>query len=509
EESSERGLIAESRLKPKALTNYKAFIVGASDYQDDAVSDLKGVKNDVKALKKRLLEIGFEEKNIAVLLDGGDSASMPTKKIIERRFDEFVADLQEGDNVVVYLSGHGVQKGKGKEAETFFVPMDVDPGSDAKTFATSVSVEKMTDKLAKNEAARFRLVIVDACREKLGKSMSNEVGGAPRIATMIDAPKSVSVLYSCEPDKLSFEDDEADEDGVRHGLFTRGLLDALDVNDNKGDVDNDGKLTFLEFVKYVSERTESLASAQGKKQKPRHRFADESGDFVFLSDLLVDGLTRAEWNKAEKLYQAALKLKAAEKWSEALQKIRDARKINPKRPEYKTTEEDIKTFVKLAGLSGGVGSTGGGTSRGLGWFPFALFGLVGGAACVAWLGWRKFELSRAIIGAFEPRSDVERDARDAKRALRRQRKILDRTRKETRILENIAKTREETRNLEKATEAERKAQEAATANVVGASSSSSGYAPSDVAVAPRPFESTPRSTFAEPVAPVLPPSERG
>ena len=62
--------------KLESPTGLKAFIVGADDYRD--ATDLPCVRNDVEAFAARLIEVGFEEKNVAVLKTGGKFDDFPT-----------------------------------------------------------------------------------------------------------------------------------------------------------------------------------------------------------------------------------------------------------------------------------------------------------------------------------------------------------------------------------------------------------------------------------------------
>ena len=131
-----RPIVAEAKDDLDRPSGHKAFLVGASDYNRD-VADLPCVKNDVEALAERLVEIGFEEHNVTVLTDGVGYESMPIKENIDERFAEFVEDLQPGDFVIVYLSGHGIQPSDSKEA--FFAPVDVKANA---PFETAVSIIK-------------------------------------------------------------------------------------------------------------------------------------------------------------------------------------------------------------------------------------------------------------------------------------------------------------------------------------------------------------------------------
>ena len=320
-----------------APSGLKAFLVGADDYGE--ACDLPCVRNDVEALAARLLELGFEEKNVTVLKTGGDFTAFPTKDNIEERFKTFVDNLREGDFAIVYLSGHGIQPANSNEA--FFAPIDVKV---RKPFATSVSIDKMLEALEQS-AANFRWMIVVACRadpsgsQAIFKTRSTGARGLTEIAS---APKSTSLLQSCQPGQFSYEGGE----GCKNGLFTLSLLEALDRNDPKADFDADGALAFSEVFKYVTERTNELALEYcGASQKPN--WSGTVTDFIILKDLLRDGLTQAQWREADNLYRLARKYRSERAYSQAAEKIAEARKINAVNPEYKEVEEEIAEILRL------------------------------------------------------------------------------------------------------------------------------------------------------------------
>lgn len=316
---------------------FKAFLVGADDYGE--AGDLAFVRNDVEGFAARLLELGFEENDITILKTGDDFAAFPTKANIEERFKTFVDNLREGDFAIVYLSGHGIQPTNSSEA--FFAPIDVKV---RKPFATSVSIDKMLEALERS-AANFRWMIVDACRadpsgsHAIFKTRSTGVKGLTKIA---NAPKSTSLLQSCQPGQFSYEGGG----GNKNGFFTLSLLEALDKNEPKADFDADGALAFSEVFKYVTERTNELAlEYYGVSQNPS--WSGTVTDFIILKDLLRDGLTQAQWREADKLYRLARELRSARAYARAAEKIAEARKINAVNPEYKEMEEEIAEILRL------------------------------------------------------------------------------------------------------------------------------------------------------------------
>lgn len=85
-----------------------ALLVGINDYQSDAIPDLKGPINDVRAMHALLTSptgYGFPVQNVCVLLD----AQATTEKFRATFDAALVQRAQPGDSVVIFFAGHGSQ----------------------------------------------------------------------------------------------------------------------------------------------------------------------------------------------------------------------------------------------------------------------------------------------------------------------------------------------------------------------------------------------------------------
>ncbi|MBQ6827012.1 MAG: caspase family protein [Thermoguttaceae bacterium] len=321
----------------------KAFLVAADDY-GDAANPLPCTKNDVKALKARLETLGF---TTVVLETGGNRQTEPTKAIIERRFKRFVESLRPGDFALVYLSGHGLKPTDSDES--FFAPVDVDVED---LFATSVSIDRMLADLKASDAT-FRWVIVDACRDDPTNPGDDEAAvfkgasksfGAKALGQIASVPDSVALLQSCQPGKRSYEGGAPGAERIKNGFFTLSLLEALDDENSQADANGDGVLTFSETFEYVSRRTDELArESYGVSQVPN--LSGSITNFALLDELLIDGLPKSEWNKADAHYREACVFRSQKRWRDALAKIKEAREINGKRQEYATAEAEVQAQV--------------------------------------------------------------------------------------------------------------------------------------------------------------------
>lgn len=320
----------------------KAFIVAADDYGANATA-LPGARNDGEAFYKRLLEIGFEEENVVFLRSGGGFADYPTKANIEKRFQTFIENLRPDDFAIVYLTGHGIQPTDSDEA--FFAPIDVEPN---RPFETAVSLDAMLTALEECEA-KFRWVIVDACRNDPRNPeraiFTTRATGARALTKIENAPDSVALMQSCQPGACAYEGGVGEAREIESGFFTLGLLEALDPEESKADANRDGVLSFSETFQYVSTRTNELATKYyGKSQKPS--LSGSIVDFALLDGLLIDGLTRTDWERANELIREARELRFDGRYDDAMKKIDAALRIKSDDKELETAKKEIAEILK-------------------------------------------------------------------------------------------------------------------------------------------------------------------
>lgn len=120
-----------------AADQRRALLVGVSQYPNLAAqNELKGPENDVAAMRE-LLEKKFSLPSDAIrtLSDSrgeADPTMFPTRKNIEREFNHLANVSESGDEVVIYMSGHGSQQPErvgGKPEidalDEIFLPRDV------------------------------------------------------------------------------------------------------------------------------------------------------------------------------------------------------------------------------------------------------------------------------------------------------------------------------------------------------------------------------------------------
>eukprot|EP01129_Flabellula_baltica_P015999 TRINITY_DN8340_c0_g1_i1.p1 TRINITY_DN8340_c0_g1~~TRINITY_DN8340_c0_g1_i1.p1 ORF type:complete len:401 (-),score=91.32 TRINITY_DN8340_c0_g1_i1:12-1214(-) len=72
--------------------------------------ELSGCANDVLNMKEYILTRGYTEENITILSDGIEGAIFPSKNNFIRELEAFLSDIEDGDEIFLYYSGHGGQE---------------------------------------------------------------------------------------------------------------------------------------------------------------------------------------------------------------------------------------------------------------------------------------------------------------------------------------------------------------------------------------------------------------
>ncbi len=258
----------DETISANAIETRRAVLIGVDDYA--VLPDLKYAGADVELIRERLLTLGFAEKNVVVLtMQAGqnDEARLPNRANIEREIAKTLEATGPNDAVFFFFSGHGFQTREfdGFEPYVGFAPSDATRKRNGVVdFASTFSLSRFFVRLAKTEA-RFKWVVVDACREQIdpnGAATANSTserrrGGlsddSPALGKLT-APTGSVVLQSCDKGQYSYEDDE-----LKHGIFTYYLAESLT---KKGDINNDGEVTLLEVVTRTSTETKRAKPTQ-------------------------------------------------------------------------------------------------------------------------------------------------------------------------------------------------------------------------------------------------------
>ena len=139
-------------------------MIGNSHYK--GIDKLANPERDATLLYDAFRRLGFEQ--VQLVIDGSRAATVLALK-------SFAEAAANADWAVVYYAGHGIEF----DGSNYLVPVDVKYDQDADIPKESVALDQVLNAVA--GAAKFRLVILDACREnpfvpEMTKSDNSTIG---------------------------------------------------------------------------------------------------------------------------------------------------------------------------------------------------------------------------------------------------------------------------------------------------------------------------------------------
>lgn len=305
-----------------------AFLVGVTEYEyPNTFPTLTYTVQDVRALQKQLESVGFEPGNIIVMASNTSVSRQPTKRKILAQLEELLKKTGKDDIIICMFSGHGTQIGK----DQYFCPEDARVADLA---GSCVPLNEVLDTL-KQSSAKFKWLIVDACRNDPTKSTPD---GVRSIGKVESVPKGVTAIFSCAETEKSYEDTT-----LEHGVFTHFLIQGLAGKA----VDKNGVVTILDLYKYVQEETQSFVKSKHNTNQVPY-WDGEFTNFILRDDLLIEGVSREKWLQADAAYKQAQEYRRKKEYVNAAKEIQKALSILPTKGEFLDEKQMIDLMASSA-----------------------------------------------------------------------------------------------------------------------------------------------------------------
>lgn len=240
----EAAKLAASEPQKATADDQWALIVGISQYPGQ-IQSLTFPRNDARAIKDLLVkEARFREDHIRLLTDDGQGEARATKQNILAAIDQYLAGrVQPNHQVIIFLAGHGIVRGLGAQAKSYFLPVDVDAQTKESLERTGLDLEELARRLSALKASQFTM-FVDACREDpfpgrgiKGNTMTDVMTRSLRVVPKEGQPSGSQlptsiVFYACQVGERAYEDPK-----LEHGVFTyyilRGIRDVANNPDGR------------------------------------------------------------------------------------------------------------------------------------------------------------------------------------------------------------------------------------------------------------------------------------
>jgi tetratricopeptide (TPR) repeat protein len=208
--------MADGTAKPNSgRSNVRiALVIGNSHYK--GIDKLANPERDATLLYDAFRRLGFEQ--VQLVIDGSRAATVLALK-------SFAEAAANADWAVVYYAGHGIEF----DGSNYLVPVDVKYDQDADIPNESVALDQVLNAVA--GAAKFRLVILDACREnpfvpEMTKSDNSTIGrGLARIE-----PESGTLVAFATKHGQTATDGDGPDSPFALALVQRMETPGLEVN---------------------------------------------------------------------------------------------------------------------------------------------------------------------------------------------------------------------------------------------------------------------------------------
>jgi len=237
-----------------------ALLIATSDYTDPALRQLRAPGRDASGL--------------AEVLSSPQIGGFDTQTLINARcgelleaIEDFCADRRLDDQLLIYLSCHGVLDDRGR---LYYAATDT---RRQRTAATAVAAAWLNERLD-DCRARSQIVILDCCHS--GAFASGAKGDSVLALEQRFQPQGRGriVLTASRGTEYSFEGDQPSGKGMR-SVFTQAIVDGLRTGD--ADLDKDGLITVSDIYHYAHAKVR----AAEPRQTPELWTYGAEGDLLF------------------------------------------------------------------------------------------------------------------------------------------------------------------------------------------------------------------------------------
>ncbi len=221
----------------------RAVVVGISDYQADGITDLRFAHRDAEAFAAWLRSPAggsLPDDNIQLLLN-----EKATKAQFDAALGWLLEHSKEGDQALIYFSGHGDVDSKIIGQEGFLLFWDTPFQSYICGAYPLYFLKSVISTLSMQNKAKV-VMIADACRA--GKLAGSAIGGAQITNENLRQQFAHEIkILSCQPNEVSIESEQW---GGGRGVFSYHLVDGMY---GMADGNSDGQVTLSEMDRYLED----------------------------------------------------------------------------------------------------------------------------------------------------------------------------------------------------------------------------------------------------------------
>lgn len=190
----------------------RALLLFVTEYESKDWVDLDFLEGEFGGVLEILSAHGYE-------MDSESCSGAITAAEINLRIERFFGAARPGDNLLVYLSGHGFHY----EDSHWFAASDSNLDAGKQTMrVTNVPLDKDWPASVAASRAEHVLFVVDACRDRLTTSRGYQPPVMPP-----EGSERLSYLMACEPERPATYLNSSVDPDERYSLFTQAIRNVL------------------------------------------------------------------------------------------------------------------------------------------------------------------------------------------------------------------------------------------------------------------------------------------
>src|SRR5215475_284418 len=233
-------------MEPAADTGRRlALLVATSVYSDPDLRELRAPGRDAAELSEVLRDsrIGAFEVQMLVNASSGE---------VQEGIEDFCTDRHPDDQLLIYLSCHGVLDSNGR---LYYTAVNT---RRQRLAATAIAASWLNERL-EDSRARRQILVLDCCHS--GAFARGAKGDAELALQQRFEPhgRGRIVLSTSRSTEYSFEGKQASGEGVP-SVFTHAIVNGLRTGD--ADRDKDGLITVTDLYQYVYDNVRAVEPRQ-------------------------------------------------------------------------------------------------------------------------------------------------------------------------------------------------------------------------------------------------------
>ncbi len=228
----------------------KALLIGNDKYQ--SITALRNARTDAQAMGQALAKYGYK---VWVKTD-------LTRREMQAAIRQFKADVEGGDEVVIFYAGHAVQIA----SANYLLPIDIGGSSEDEIKDEAIQLQRLLEDMS-DRKTQITLAMVDACRDNPFQKNGRNIGGRGLAPTA--AATGQMIIFSAGVGQQAL-DRLSNDDKDPNGLFTRIFIREMKTPGVR--IDN--------IAREVRKKVVEAAKSVGHDQVPAI-YDQVVGDFYF------------------------------------------------------------------------------------------------------------------------------------------------------------------------------------------------------------------------------------